>query len=412
VVTDVPKSLLAPSLSPLWLAVQLRLSKNGTEWRGGMTVPDLGPTGALALASLLGIRVAPKRMSLANLEGALAARSVADDLASALGRLGFAPSTAADERRVNRSRSQAARNALREVAATWPEEWAAAWADEVVASGALRRFTADEVERIAIDVRRLIDRDRTVLVSRAQVAASVFGSSHALDAGTRREAIARRALQHAFSESGSSLGASDIWESGGILTDRVSAPVLTWRLPAEGTSPVATLCHTASDAGLPVHLSLLALQSHPVVVRSSCPVLVVENPQVLEAAVGLDWPWCVIAANGNPSTTVVTLVQQLVDSGASVRYHGDFDSPGIAICRRMAAIGAIPWEMSAAAYRRALNRAEVEMLDLLADTGEPGPTPWDPGLAIEFSARRFIIHEEYLIDELFEALGKLLGAPA
>ena len=138
----------------------------------------------------------------------------------------------------------------------------------------------------------------------------------------------------------------------------------------------------------------------------------VENPQVLEAAVGLDWPWCVIAANGNPSTTVVTLVQQLVASGASVRYHGDFDSPGIAICRRMAAIGAIPWEMTEAAYRRALNRAEVEMLDLLADTGEPGPTPWDPGLAIEFSACRFIIHEEYLIDELFEALGKLLGTPA
>ena len=120
--------------------------------------------------------------------------------------------------------------------------------------------------------------------------------------------------------------------------------MLTWRLPVEGTSPVATLCHTASDAGLPVHLSLLALQSNPVTVRPGCSVLVVENPQVLEAAVGRNWQWCVIAANGNPSMTVVTLVQQLVAAAAVVRYHGDFDSPGIAICRRLSEIGAVPWE--------------------------------------------------------------------
>lgn len=372
---------------------------------------------ARSLASLLGTRAAPRRLSLLQIETALAARGVADDLVSALGRLGFAPSTTADERRVNRSRSDAARHTIREVAATWPEEWAPAWADEVIASGALRRFTADDVARISSDVRRLVDRDPSILVSRAHVAASVFGSSHALDAGTRREAIARRALQHAFtppdraSRSGQR-DAREIWEAAGILTDRVSAPVLTWRLPVEGSSPVATLCHTASDAGLPVHLSLLALQTHPVTVRSGCPVLVVENPQVLEAAVGNDSPWCVVAANGNPSTTVTTLVQQLVASGATVRYHGDFDSPGIAICRRMSEIGAVPWEMSAPAYRRALVRAAADMLELLPDAGETGPTPWDPQLSVEFAARRLVIHEEYLIDELFDALGKLLGTPS
>ncbi len=415
-VTDVPKSLLAPPLAPLWRAVQERLSKNGTAWRGGMAVPDLGPTGSLALSSLLGTRTAPRRLSLLQIEAALAARGVADDLASALGRLGFAPSTTADERRLNRSLTDAARRMIREVAATWSEEWAPVWAEEVIASGALRRFTPTDVARITSDVRRLVDRDRSILVSRAHVAASIFGSSHALDAGTRREAIARRALQHAFTighrtSRSDQRDARDIWEAAGILIDRVSAPVLTWRLPVEGTSPVAKLCHTASDAGLPVHLSLIALQTHPVAVLPGCPVLVVENPQVLEAAVVRDAPWCVIAANGNPSTTVTTLVQQLVASGANVRYHGDFDSPGIAICRRMSDIGAAPWEMNALAYRRALARAETDMLELLADTGEPGPTPWDPPLSPEFAARRLVIHEEYLIDELFDALGKLLGRP-
>ena len=65
--------------------------------------------------------------------------------------------------------------------------------------------------------------------------------------------------------------------------------------------------------------------------------------------------------------------------------------------------------MSALAYRGALARAQTDMLELLADTGEPGPTPWDPSPSVEFVARRLVIHEEYLIDELFEKLGKLLG---
>ena len=198
-VTNVPTSLLAPPLAPLWRAVQARLSRNGTGWRGGIAVPDLGPTGDLALASLLGTGASPKRLSLSHLEAAFAALGVAEDLASALSRIGFAPSTTADERRANRSLADAARHTIRELAATWPEEWAPAWAEGVIASGALRRFSAEDVTRITSDVRRLIDRDPTVLVSRAQIAASVFGSSHALDAGTRREAIARRALQYAVS---------------------------------------------------------------------------------------------------------------------------------------------------------------------------------------------------------------------
>lgn len=73
--------------------------------------------------------------------------------------------------------------------------------------------------------------------------------------------------------------------------------------------------------------------------------------------------------------------------GAHIRYHGDFDAAGLAICAPMQAIGCTPWRMGSA--------------DHLAAAAEPAPgTPWDPALQRVFDDHRRIIHEERLLPGL------------
>jgi len=62
-----------------------------------------------------------------------------------------------------------------------------------------------------------------------------------------------------------------------------------------------------------------------------------ENPQVLQrlAAAGVDRP--LACTSGNPSAAGSLLLGRTV-----VRYHGDFDWPGIAIARRIIGQGAQP----------------------------------------------------------------------
>ncbi len=64
---------------------------------------------------------------------------------------------------------------------------------------------------------------------------------------------------------------------------------------------------------------------------------------------------------------VTELISQLHRSGASLRHHGNFDAPGIAICARMHAAGVRPWRMTAADYAAALARAEAADLALDVD---------------------------------------------
>ena len=111
-----------------------------------------------------------------------------------------------------------------------------------------------------------------------------------------------------------------------------------------------------------------------------------------------------ITSNGNPSTAVTTLLQQLRDSGASIWYHGDFDAAGIAICRRMCADGAAtPWMMDASYYEAALERAEQAGIRLDHDPNGCGDTPWDPDLQAAFKRRgRRIVHEEFVLDSVLD----------
>ena len=449
----VPESLSRAGLQPVWAAARRHLDRHGSERRGAISRPSLDSGSVLALESLLGKRLA-KRLDLAEVESALVALGVGDNLGEALARIGHPPSSDASSRRVARARSASARTALERAVESWEEPWAVEWAGGVVGAGLLGGLGGGEVESLAADVRRLLDRldelelrrtigrgDRKAVgpapfalpsgsdsiprppepvgvsrtesaaeatgVSRTELAAELFGSSHALDQGTKLASFVSRALRCRL---GVGLDGRELWEASGIQADRVSAPALTWAVPATGGSALDETIRAATCGRLPLHISLFAMLRHPVEVPAGTPVLVVENPRLAEAAAERDLPGCVVAANGNPSTAVTTLLRQMQQSGASIWYHGDFDAAGIAICRRMHELGCTPWLMDADDYEAALGLADRNDVHLERDARGCGPTPWDAALQAAFERHRRIVHEEFVLDRVLDELAR--QAPA
>ncbi|MDE0269280.1 MAG: TIGR02679 family protein [Acidimicrobiaceae bacterium] len=425
----IPESLKQPGLTPVWRVAREKLDRWGSDRRGTVACPALDPGSVLTLQSLLG-RKPTKRLDLTELEAALTTRRIGDNLCSALTRLGCPPSQDAARRRTKRARSEAARATLQEAISSWDEPWATAWSDNIVRAGLLKNADSDAVKVLVTDVRRLLDRlDRLELqgISRTELAASLYGSAHALDRGTKRATAVRHALRHKMlapptgdsptereeqQRDVDSYGCEvdavplvdtprterELWETAGILSDRVSAPVLTWAIPASGSSALAKQIRTALQGMLPVHLNLMSLLKYPVTVPQGTAVLVVENPRMVEAAAERNLPSCVVSSNGNPTTAVTTLLRQLQDSGASLWYHGDFDAAGIAICRRMHELGCIPWKMSARDYEHAIHLAEKADVQLETDQSDCSPTPWDPALREIFEHRRLVVHEEFVLN--------------
>jgi uncharacterized protein (TIGR02679 family) len=60
-----------------------------------------------------------------------------------------------------------------------------------------------------------------------------------------------------------------------------------------------------------------------------------------------------VCTSGQPALVVLDVLAAL--RGAELRYHGDFDWPGIAIAHRLiATAGVQPWRMTAADYEHGL----------------------------------------------------------
>ncbi len=394
-------SLRDPAMAPLWDAVRDRLERRGIDNRGLLAVPSLEMAGRLTLKNLLDRASPPRRLDLGRLEAVLVDLGVGADLPAALAALGFEVSAEPSRRRAERARGRHAREAARSAVAAWPEPWAAEWVDAVIRAGVLRDLDADVAAGIVAAARRVLDAiDRRGAsasgpVSRVDLAAQVLGSAHALDAGQRLEAAVARALAL---RAGPIEDDVRVWEAAGVHPDLTSGPVLTWRLPVLGG--LAQMVGAATAAGLPLHLTRMALLQHPPRFARGTEVLVAENPRVVEAGAQMRVEQPLVSAGGSPSGAVQLLVGQLVEAGVAVRYHGDFDTAGLALCARMSAAGAVPWRMTAGDYRAALADADAQGVDLPVESRRPGSTPWDPSLHAVFDHERRIVHEERLLPDL------------
>ena len=130
---------------------------------------------------------------------------------------------------------------------------------------------------------------------------------------------------------------------------------------------------------------------------------VCENPAVLRRAVAELGAGSapLVCTEGQPSTAFHHLAAALTRGGGELRYHGDFDWPGVAIAGSvMRRHGARPWRMSAADYIAGV-RADVEYARL---TGTPQPTPWDPELGEVMTATGRALYEESVADALIADL--------
>lgn len=397
---SVPASLRSPELDPLWIRVRSRLEGRGHEYRGRLPLPALSSSAKLALKSLLG-RPVGKTVDLGALETGLGQLGLGGDLASALAALGHGVSDEPARRRAERAQRREARAAARALASEWPESWAKEWIDGVIRAGILRGLGPAEAQLLLSQIRSVLDYldgERISPISRGDLAARLLGSAHALDNGTRLEAAVARALVYKVGPADH----RDLWAQAGVHFDLTSAPVLTWRLPITDGCQLGPVVAAALDASIPLHLSRLALEAHPVHVPKHSRILVVENPRVVEAAAQLRTSTPVISTNGRPSSTVLLLLKQLLEAGAELRYHGDFDAAGLAICSSLATLGLTPWRMGAVDYCDALSAADISGAVLPRDPHAPGPTPWDPTLRQVFDRERRVVHEERLLPGLIQ----------
>lgn len=396
-------SLADPELEPVWDAVRGRLERRGTDDRGRIRLSSLSTRGRFLLGAMLG-RPAAATLDLGALEDALVALGVAESLPAALEGLGHPVSGDAAARRARRAAARGARAAALEEASSWPEDWAPAWADDVARSGLLAGLDAEGARALGRRVRAVLDQltgpsQGPRGCSRTELAAVALGSAHALDRGTRTARAVTRAL--ALRHPGND--GKTAWTVAGVQPDLVSATVLCWNLRPVAGSGLATILGEASTLGVPLHLTQYGLRRHPVEVAHGADVLAVENPRVVEAAAEARSPLCVVALNGNASAAGRLLLDQLLGSGSRVRYHGDFDAAGLAICGRMVALGLVPWRMQVEHYLQALDAAEKAGTPLPTERRDVPATPWSPSLREAFHERRKIVHEELLLDELLQS---------
>jgi uncharacterized protein (TIGR02679 family) len=393
--TELPDWLADPALEPVWLRAADALEQRGLTPYGRVVVAGLDRSSRHAVAGILGKPVLTDRVQidLVTLDRFLRERSGIGGLRDVLEAVRGKPLT-------DKTALRSARSASREAPFVAARAWLAAhpdpplpWADELLASlrrtGYLsrRRDPVGLVER-ALEI--LADRFRSTgtpeVVSRVDLAARICGDAHALDDDRPLAQVVLRGLATACGAT-SPVSAAErraLWERAGVQADAVSSTCLTFGV----------------RNGL-AHLTPWDLQRSPVWIARGRTVLVCENPRVLEAFAERRPAAIVVCTAGEPNLVTLDVLRALRDAGANLRYHGDFDWPGIAIANRLVrTLDVRPWLMSAADYRGAVGL----LPDRLELTGVPVMPEWDADLGSAMSDLGTAVHEESVLESLVASL--------
>lgn len=399
--------LSAPSLQPLWPVLRDRLERTGHAIRGTVTV-DLDDNGADQLSGLLGrpVRAGTTQVKLAALDVALRSSTAGRGLVAVVAELTGGPLR---DRPAERDKAHARREQL------WAEvdrllaghglsgqDWTRPWTDWLRRGGVLTRLPADQASQaVAIAVGTLaavLDSDRTT-TGIAELASGMTGDAHGLDDGAPAAALVLRGLAFALDVPPPTSAAERrlLWQRVGVSTDEISGTIITYGLRPPGTDRWSAMMRERADLGLITHLTVHELRRAGELTRPGEIVHACENPQVLQrlAAASVDRP--LACTSGNPAAAGSLLLGRAV-----VRYHGDFDWPGIAIARRITDQGAQPWRLGCADYCEAVERLPAGRRLML--TGHAETTPWDSGLSPAMMAANVAVHEEAVVDQLLADL--------
>jgi uncharacterized protein (TIGR02679 family) len=395
--------LLAPSLQPVWAILRDRLERNGHAVRGAVTV-QLDDDGADRLAGLLGrpVGTGAARLRLADLDACLHASAAGRGLAAVVAELTGAPlrnlPAERDAARAGRQELWAELGRLLAKHDLAGAEWVQPWTDWLRRGGLLTRLPAVKAAATLATTVQVLGRvldDAHLSAGLAELASEITGDAHGLDEGVPAAALVLRALAFALDVAPPASAAERrlLWQRVGVSTDEISGTVITWGLRPPGTDRWSAMMRERADLALITHLTVHELQRAADLTRAGEIIHACENPQVLQrlAAAGVERP--VACFSGNPATVGMALLGHTV-----VRYHGDFDWPGIAIARRIVDRGAVPWRFGRDDYAEAVERLPAE--SRLGLSGRVEATPWDEGLGRAMAAADVAVHEEAIIDLL------------
>lgn len=239
-------------------------------------------------------------------------------------------------------------------------------------------------------------------MTRAQLAATALGDAHALDKGRAVATLVLAVLRSPLTGEATldpadadpdSLSPRDVWASAGVLVNELARPALALNLPG------------LAVPGEPAYLSLRSLlRSPPEWAVHGRTVFVCENPNLLAIAADHLGARCapLVCTEGMPAAAQRTLLAQLARAGATLRYHGDFDWPGLRIGNYvMREHGASPWRFAAADYQAALGTAPSPGRAL---QGAAVEASWDAALAAAMHRALQAIDEEMVADPLLQDL--------
>ncbi|GII62124.1 hypothetical protein Skr01_22090 [Sphaerisporangium krabiense] len=308
--------------------------------------------------------------------------------------------------------ADAREGALRAVEASPLHEscaWYRDWSRTMGRDGTLTRLLADSgpVLTQAIRVLERIEARRSAdtPVMLPDLAAEITRNPKALDHDKTLSMLVLRALavREDVPRPGSAEERRELWEAAGVVPDDLASRVLVLNLPAQGEG-LGEWLSGAARSGTPFQVTLHQLTTLPIMV--SVPVVhVCENPAVLRRAAAElgDGASALICTEGRPSTAFHRVARAVVAGGGVLRYHGDFDWPGVAIAASvMERHGARPWRMSAADFLAGL-RHEGDEVPL---TGRRHDTPWDPALAEAMERHGRAVYEESVAENLIADLAR------
>ncbi|MGJ7541509.1 TIGR02679 family protein [Variovorax sp. LT1R16] len=422
-----------PALAPLRQRLRRYFERNDNgNARASLQLTQLNATEHEALALLTGRparNVRSRRIDVAVVDASLQAAGLCGSLREALERLDGPISNPAAER----DASRLAWAALSQGSQRDRDARLQAWLQTLAAGTLLKRLARQDT---AVAETLLVKADAVIRclpaagLPRAQLAAQMLGNAHALDAGQPVSTLVLAAWRFAEAAAAklprdeppelekdpeenqgeepeqpaedtrlATERARDTWARAGILVNELARPALMLNLPLDDGAMAGW------TPGEPAYLSLRQLlRTPPAWAVEGRLVFVCENPNLLAIAADRLGARCapMVCIDGMPAAAQRTLLNQLLHAGAQLRYHGDFDWPGLQIANHvMRTWHAKPWRLATNDYEAAVRGAPHLRRDL-AETNIDAA--WDPLLAPAMRRHGLSIAEEAVADALIEDL--------